>query len=134
MHCGMQCALQCQLGRLLKQVLNVSKPHLVHDPKPKVMYMGHIHPTGQPSALPLQDSRLLPPITPPLPNSISLLDVSTATGGGVTGRCQASGWGNIEYTAVQYLSKFSSGLFFLHASMRYEVVEHLPYEEKRGIW
>ncbi len=33
---------------VLQEVLKLLKPYLVYDPKPKVMYMGHIRPTGKP--------------------------------------------------------------------------------------
>jgi len=45
--------------------------------------------------------------------------------------CEWAGQTCIQHTAVLYLSKFSSGLLLLHASMRYEVVKHLPCGEKR---
>lgn len=50
---------------------------------------------------------------------------------GGPGESERAGQGCIEHTAVLYLSKFSSGLLLLHASMCYEVVKHLPCGEKR---
>lgn len=52
-------------------------------------------------------------------------------GQGGPGESERAGQGCIEHTAVLYLSKFSSGLLLLHASMCYEVVKHLPCGEKR---
>ncbi len=136
-HCCFDVSKLMTRTRTCGVLQEVLKPYLVYDPKPKVMYMGHIRPTGKPSRGCHRIHQ--PPIKQASPNCSSQLAVSNAirrrvNGQGSPGESKRAGQGCIEYTAVLYLSKFSSGLLLLHSSMCYEVVKHLPCGEKRRTW
>lgn len=109
-----------------KSVLKLFKPYLVYDPKPKVVYMGHIRPTRETlhAAATGSINRHSHKRRP-----IAVHSLVCPWQSGDTLMCRA-GQGCIEYTAVLYLSKFSSGLLLLHSPMCYEVVKHLPCEDK----